>query len=553
MRAPSPQVSAPGRRSGIDRREAEPALVRSSIAALGAAAFGLFVVWSVGYVPANMDEFNQAHALACLYPQSHLNTRSAFLEGCDAYLLDFGVFSYFRSYQYVGITSSLLYFPLWSVWRSPLSYYLLGLLFLLAFSLAVVKALGLGWKYALIPLCYFPIAYSFIHDTGPVRLSLLSFPVIVLLLKRLLDDPAVSHKLAYAVACATLMTLCVEDKPFYVYLLPTLALFAGASLAQAKPGGELVAEVATRANRLPLLALAVVFLGGVGLLLFAGRTEGRTYFEYLSTAATELPRARVAKRIVSFTLSFPMFGHRVFEVDQPVRIASAAATAAFAAWIAFAAWRDRAVRPAPLVLFALSYIAGVVVFLVTRTTYHGHHYVFLHVPALGLLLLVARANASRFALVLGSVVVFNLGSVALLGATSIEPRSAPERAEIFRYLSRPDVARSNIVNFSSWGGYYQQALYGHDSQVVTWSRDRRRGRAAAAELHRLARQTSRKIINVCMRCDSASVQTLYETANVVEINPGRRHWRVFQIDPDRRRGGDASPPLAARAAASPPP
>jgi len=510
--------------------------VHSGIAVLGAAAVGLFLVWSIGYVPANMDEFNQAHALACRYPNSHLNSRTAFLEGCDSYLLDFGFFSYHRSYRYVGITSSLLYFPLWSVWRSPLSYYLLGLLLLLAFSLAIVRALGLRWKYALIPLCYFPIAYSFIHDTGPVRLSLLSFPVVVLLLKRLLDDSAVSHKLACAVTCATLMTLCVEDKPFYVYLLPTLALFAAACLAQAKPGGGLVAAVTAPTNRLPLLALTVAFLAGVGLLLFAGRTEGQTYFEYLSTAAAKLPRARVAKRIVWFTLSFATFGHRVFEVfgTEPwARMASGAATAVSAAWIACVAWRGRAVRRVPLILFVLSYVTGVVVFLVTRTTYHGHHYVFLHLPALALLLLVARANAGRFALVLGSVVVLNLGSVALLAATSIEPRSVPERAEIFRYLSRPDVARSSIITFSGFGGYYQQALYGDDSQVVTWSRDRgRRARVAAAELRRLTRQTSRTIINVCMRCDAASVRALHETENVVEIDLGLRQWKVFQVDPN---------------------
>ena len=204
-------------------------------------------------MPPNMDEFNHPYRLACSYPYAHLNTNPPFLIGCNSYWIDYGLFAYQRGFMYIGLTSSILYFPLWWLWRSPYSYLLMGALFLLAFSWLMVRALGLNRKYALVALSYFPIAYSFIHDTGPLRLSLLSYPLLVLMLFRLLDHRNMLHKVVYAVGCALLMVVCVEDKPFYVFLLPSVAIFAVACRAAAGSAGGLTADCGQTGSRSPSL------------------------------------------------------------------------------------------------------------------------------------------------------------------------------------------------------------------------------------------------------------------------------------------------------------
>ena len=491
---------------------------------------GGFLIWSIGYVPPNMDEFNHPYRLACTYPYAHLNTNPPFLIGCNSYWIDYGLFAYQRGFMYIGLTSSILYFPLWWLWRSPYSYLLMGALFLLAFSWLMVRALGLNRKYALVALSYFPIAYSFIHDTGPLRLSLLSYPLLVLMLFRLLDHRNMLHKVVYAVGCALLMVVCVEDKPFYVFLLPSVAIFAVACRAAAGPAGGLTADL--WANRKPLAIFAAVLAAGLGGLLFLGTTEGRTYFFYLKDAPERTFRTLAqAASILAYTVSFPRYAHRVFEIARPWQLVAATGTVLLALWTVVAAWTTRSPNRRALMLFGLSYAAGAIVFLAVRTPWAGHHYVFLHVPALAVLLLVARADARRFTIAVAATASLMVLSIAILSGSRIDPKSARERSAIFTFLSRPDVARGNVINFSSFGGYYHQALFGDDAQLVTWSHSGRRNREPALELHRLAELTSRKIINVCRDCDAELMRAFFATERVNEIDLDLHEWKVFEIDP----------------------
>src|SRR4029079_19616215 len=122
-----------------------------------------------------------------------------FREGCDAYSLRVGPFAYHRSYAYIGVTSSLMYYPLWPVWHSHASFYLLWIVCLLAFSFGLTRALRVPARCALIPLCYFPIAYLTIQELGPIRLALLSMPALALIAARALAAPTRARQLGYAV------------------------------------------------------------------------------------------------------------------------------------------------------------------------------------------------------------------------------------------------------------------------------------------------------------------------------------------------------------------
>ena len=58
------------------------------------------------------------HRLTCSYELSSLNMFEP-ERACDGNLLDFGFFRYHRASSYVGAVSSVLYFPLWRIWKSP--------------------------------------------------------------------------------------------------------------------------------------------------------------------------------------------------------------------------------------------------------------------------------------------------------------------------------------------------------------------------------------------------------------------------------------------------
>jgi hypothetical protein len=520
-----------GSRPGEGRTRTTRKTLRVPLLVLGFAVFGTFVVWSIGFVPPNMDEFNHPHRLACLYPNAHLNTERAFVIGCDSYLIDYGVFSYHRGFQYIGLTSSILYYPLWRVWRSPYSYFAKGLLFLLAFTWLLVRALNLERKHALIVLCYFPIAYSFIHDTGPLRLSLLSYPLIVLMIVRMLDEARMSYKLALAVGSALLISLCVEDKPFYVFVLPSLAVFVAGCRVLVRPQRSLLADM--RENWLPLLVFSLASGVGIGFLLFLGTTEGQVYFEYLRNAPENSYRFIVQSAFIgAFTFSWARFTHRVFEVPLTWQVAASVGTLLLGAWTMLMAWKSGSSNRRALWFFGAAYLLGVLVFLLVRTPWAGHHYIFLHIPLLGLLLWVAREDAIRYRFALGGTLTLAVIAMALSSASEIDPKSVHERSRIFSYLRQPDVASEHIINFSSFGGYYHQALFGHDDQLVTWSHSGRRNREPAIELQRLAGLTSRNILNICRDCDDELMRSFYATDRITEIDLGLRFWKVFRITPD---------------------
>jgi hypothetical protein len=43
------------------------------------------------------------------------------------------------------------------------------------------------------------------------------------------------------------------------------------------------------------------------------------------------------------------------------------------------------------------------------------------------------------------------------------------RTLIFNKLKEKNIAEKSVINFSTWGGYYIQSLYGHKNQLVTYT------------------------------------------------------------------------------------
>ncbi len=510
-----------------------------------------FITWCVLFVPTNMDELCAFHRLACLYPNSCLNT---FRESCSAYQVDYGYFKYFQSYNYIGITSSFLYYPLWSVWKSTNSFYTLGIIFLVIFSMTLVRTIGLGRKYAIVPFCYFPVAFSFLHDSGPVRLGMLSFPILALITSKMLDEPRAFRKLFFGLVAAVLFILCVEDKPFYLYLFPCLLFFIIGCRTYTSGSFDI------SKNKLAIVLIIFLISAGLYILLFAGNVGGTSYFNYLRNASinqSSLPAVSAANQIkfqlehiYYYTFSFPMYGSRIFEIRFDVASIFAFTLVCFLLLLIYVELKYNKKFNIVIWLFILSYMSACIIFCIMGNPRLGHHYVYLHIPVLALLLIAANKNHERFKMVVSFVLFSNIISICVLLMTPIAGHSARERTDVFNYLRQNEVATENVINFSTWGGYYNQSLYGNKNQLVTFVAPL--NSKGAFQLNELAKITSRNILNVCAdcieepdllselfdyrtlsesKCNIESMRLLFATAKVVEIQTGLETWKMFQIDP----------------------
>ena len=511
---------------GLADSKAVPAPARKATIGLGSAFAVVLLLWCVAFVPADMDEFAPMHRLACLYPFSHLNT---FREGCNAYLLDFGIFSYHRSFGYVGATSSVLYWPLWSLWKSPFSFYLLGVASLGLFALGLTKALRLDGRYALIPLGYFPVTYMWIHDTGPIRLAFLSLPALTLLARYAIGGHRRSRQIACGALAALMVTACVEDKPFYVLVAPIIGLCAVAMATMGQASGAAVRlRAAARQGATALATFVVVLTAGLALLLFAGHSGGGTYFSELRSVDTLLRGGILVqwKRLFEFTLLLPMYGHRMFGLDSAL-VRTSALSLVPTVWLVYSFWRKDEIDRRAVAWMGAAYAAGAAVFLVTRTSSAPHHYVFLQLPVVILLMLAASRTTAGWNRVLVYVMVSGVLAMVTLTARPVAAESARARDRFYAYLSRPDVASTHVVNFSSWGGYYQQALYGADAQLVTFVEPLTG--SDATRLATLATSIARDVIDVCLDCTRPSIAAAFAGSDVKEIDLGLARWKLFEV------------------------
>jgi hypothetical protein len=494
--------------------------------ALAAGLAVALALWCLVCGPADTEVFVPVHRLACRYPMSYLNT---FEGGCGAYLLDFGLFRYHRAYDYVGATSSLVYWPFWAAWRSPYSFYLLGAALLGLFSLGAARALDLGARYALIPLCYFPLAYLFIQDTGPVRMAFLSVPALALLVRATLRDSRLSRQVLFGALAAALVLVCVEDKPFYLFVAPLILVCAIALGTSAGGDSPVNVRGAARQGATALLVFGAIVTIGLGVQFLVGHSDGVTYLSYLRLRMGIIESQGIVgtgKLLVYFTLLPTAFARRMFGWDRPLMLVSTLCLIP-SGILAYALWRARAVKGRVLGWMGAAYASGAAVALISGKELQPHHFVFLHLPLVLLLMHAAGQSAAGWNAVTKYVIVSTVLTIAIL-MWHFPPQSILERGQVFAYLSRPDVALTHVVSTSDL--YDQQAVYGDDAQIVTFADPLFPStRGDARPLMALARLVSRDILYVCRTCTRPEVQTAFAGTAIDEIEIGVMSWKLFNV------------------------
>jgi hypothetical protein len=504
------------------------------------AGFLLFIflsAWLVAYVPVNTDELLPYHRIACtVFPMAVEHAPQGV---CGAYASQILGFDFYRSYSYVGFSSNILYQPFYKVLPIPFSHHFLGILVLLVFSFLLVRAFSLSIFTIVIPLIYFPLLYQVIHDTGPIRIALLSFPIAIILAISALSPSTTTARMTL-IFLATFFTysVAIEDKPFYVYLIPQVILLSFWAAYDRYGRIEIKSQAEMKVNKFNvrikvlskfLLLGFAVFLAGYVTLILTTEPAGGAFYPYLKSlmigSTPNLSFFQELEYLVMYLASPILFTSRIFEISTTQLLLSALAFLPVLLLFIYAVFekknRNRRYIFASLLLL-------IIIFLITKKTWSGHHFVYLHIPIVIFLMIYASNGPRRYMQVIIALILSALVSWGQVLYAKEHIHSETGRKVIFDYLSQNEIASASIINFTSWGGYYQQSLYGADSQLVTYTEPiTSDGMNLMREL--LVKTGRKYLINVCYDCDKGTFQPYFHADNIEVLYFPSTSWRLIKI------------------------
>ncbi len=447
------------------------------IALCGWLLFAAVCVWAIFFVPMNMDEASPYHLLAC---QSHpISALHVFREGCFpghySIVTPFG-FYMARSYPYLGMLSSFLYAPFYYLApTSPSSLYWFGLGCFVLFAVTMSRFTAKPRLSLPLFLAFFPFLFQFVHDEGVSKFSLLLFPLAALLFRRM---TAAEKPRQYALAflLALLLLAGIENKIFVLHLLPAIGFFCLALLGEANWQG-----LSSRLRRaLPAFVLiGALLVLAVFVLLFSSLEHDDMRELYLfwlrDFAKQRFGFWTLMQSYFFYTFFWAGYAHFIFIFDMfsVSVILGSLLTLGFFVYAFLTAHKagllKRLLKPRAALLLA-SFCSLAIVFLVSGNVWAGHHFVFFWVPLM--MLVVDFMGALKPAKLLGAGFFFLfLNAFAALASTQqpIAVASAPERDAILQYLAEEVPPSRSLVNFSTWGGYYNYSLFAPRNQLVVFT------------------------------------------------------------------------------------
>jgi len=490
-------------------------------------ALGLYMAAMIAFaVPVNVDESVQYHPIACTaYPLARYHT---FWNACDdSNSLVFLGTHLPRAYAYIGGFSSVLYWPFFKLHPSIGMQRIVGMFFLIACVLLVTllereHQLSIWVLFGL----SFPLMYQLVDDTGPVRFGLfmmLFTPWCVQVIRR--ATPRLAALLN--VLLGVMLFLAVEDKPFFLYLIPSLAVLTYAY------AGDTDANIAedVRAVLAAVWPSVLVFLTLVGVYFFGTHTAaGDTYFDALVKAVKQVDLRSAFIAMLSYMTNFAKFSSMVYETGQ-FKLPNVFLSLAIWSWGLLFIWRALSTAPRVrrrILLTGLALILSGSTMLVARNAWTGHHFIYCLLLAL---LLVAQAVSRNRTGRTPFLVAYAATAVVL---TAELPYLDPgktwswERYKVFEYLSRPEVARTHVIAHLSLGTYYVASLYGDAGQLSL--QIEKLNAATASRIIDIADNVNRKVLCVCRGagCDRDSLASGFQGRIVFDEVPlSNSEWRVF--------------------------
>ncbi len=504
-------------------------------------------------IPTHMDEYVMFHRLACVELSQQI---PGFRESCQDYGIKFLNFEFHRSYSYIGTASSIAASPFFFVLKNLWVNFVIGIIYLLGIALGLKKAFNLKNSLVLVVFLSFPLLYSFIHDGGPIRISALVITWTPVLIRKYLDKKN-RNRYVWLLALISSWVIAMEDKPFFVYLIPGAVFITLASILT-------IEDLKYLKLNLIRLAVAIGLSASCALALLASlQVEGGTYLGYLISNSPS-PNFRPLLSLgsensflialkdldffskISFLLAWPYFSHRTMQLRNlnigeislpyPGTESAAQVTASLFYLIGvfgvltiykmiFSRFRILGDLSFNLRNWLLIISAGA--FWLSAFVAGGwavHHFIFAYLPILILTMLIfddKQIEKYKYLLTLMSIL-----SVATV---YLAPKSNWVSSEIDKVykVAVKNSDKNSIISCSSWGCYYQYSLLNRSNIPVVFVTPE--VPEHFAKLENLAILTNKTIYVICRDCSLEVLNSRFPNIGVELLETDTQIWFLFRV------------------------
>jgi hypothetical protein len=502
-----------------------------------AIGFGLVLIAALimCYVPPDMDDYNQYHALACWhYPYSSLNVFAIPCAG-KMNLKLWGGIIWPRSYWYVGAAYSLLYYPLFMLWPQWQSTVLLGIVIMIPGVLSASRLLKVSLPVTLLVLCgTFPVMYYVLRDYGQITLQFSLLYLIPWALYKAATGLRVRAWLPFSMLAGFLLAMGVESKPLFCYFVPSIAIVTLAFCRPIKPGLSLFLFLLRRFA--PGMALCVFLL----TLLFTGVDgNGVAYYRQLAglvpmpgvpaalitDTASGIPNYYINKEVLApsvweqshgvlqgllrakhllgaFWFDFPNAARFSYGMNVPLNLPfdwrGILQTMPF--WLIFGfvtvvyLTKCRIKEPPQTLLCVVALLVasavGVVAVSMNIYAIKAHHVLQPFYYLLGafaiMLEAIYRHLRKHFVFIVAMLLTSQIGCAYYVTSLEPLPRYNWERIEMLDFITSHQLAEKSVIDNLDWGVYYLASLYGPKDQLVLMDASYNRTIQLAHKLKRYA-------------------------------------------------------------------
>lgn len=433
--------------------------------------FSLFFLYN--FIPENMDEFLPYHRLACEYYQ--FSSENIFVEPCDSHKSKIFNYEYFRNYNYVGVISSVIYKPFFIISKTVASHYFYSTVLFLFFCVFLIKSFKFKRTLIIIPLIYFPLMFQFVHDTGPIKISMISSILIIYCIYEILNK---EKKFFYYIIILIFLFISMEDKIFIIFIFPQILIisFWFSFLDKKKINYNnidfMIFSKFILENKYKILSIITLFLFSIILFLFIYKVnldnKYVSYYKYLiNDNSSSLSFGKELLYIIAYSFSPILFTSKIIQLTLlEILISSTFFCLTF--FILFKPFKIKNFNIKYKILIS-SYTITAVIFLIFKSTWTGHHFIFLHLPIIIGLCVYANKNEKNLKNTIIFLIVGMLFTISQLYFSKVYDYSDKSKTIIFDKLKEKNIAENSVINFSTWGGYYIQSLYGYKNQLITYT------------------------------------------------------------------------------------